>query len=69
LVKNLVDHPDAVVVTMTEEGAKMVLAIQVDPSDVGKVVGKQGRIIKALRTLVVTIGARLTKQVILELAH
>jgi predicted RNA-binding protein YlqC (UPF0109 family) len=51
LVTSLVDAPDAVSINRVEQGPDVVLEITVDPDDVGKVVGKQGRIIKAIRTL------------------
>jgi predicted RNA-binding protein YlqC (UPF0109 family) len=51
LVTSLVDTPDAVKVERVQDGEDVVLEITVDPDDIGKVVGKQGRIIKAIRTL------------------
>jgi uncharacterized protein len=57
LVTSLVDTPDAVTIKRIEQGADTVLEVSVDPDDVGKVVGKQGRIIKAIRTLARAAGA------------
>jgi predicted RNA-binding protein YlqC (UPF0109 family) len=51
LVTSLVDTPDAVKIERIQDGSETILDITVDPDDVGKVVGKQGRIIKAIRTL------------------
>ncbi|MDR3053242.1 MAG: KH domain-containing protein [Coriobacteriales bacterium] len=51
LVTELVDEPDAVQVAAREEGDSLVVEIQVAPDDVGKVIGRQGRIIKSIRTL------------------
>jgi predicted RNA-binding protein YlqC (UPF0109 family) len=51
LVTSLVDTPDAVKVERIQDGEDVILEITVDPDDIGKVVGKQGRIIKAIRTL------------------
>jgi predicted RNA-binding protein YlqC (UPF0109 family) len=51
LVTSLVDTPDAVKVERVQDGEDVILEITVDPDDIGKVVGKQGRIIKAIRTL------------------
>jgi len=51
LVTSLVDTPDAVSIKRVDQGADVLLEVTVDPDDVGKVVGKQGRIIKAIRTL------------------
>jgi len=52
LAKNLVDEPDLVTVTEEEKEGTIVLSLKVGPDDMGKVIGKQGRIAKALRTLV-----------------
>jgi predicted RNA-binding protein YlqC (UPF0109 family) len=51
MVTSLVETPDAVKVERVDDAGEIVLEITVDPEDVGKVVGKQGRIIKAIRTL------------------
>ena len=52
IAKSLVDEPDAVKVEMREEDDAFVIELSVDPSDAGKVIGKQGRIAKAIRTIV-----------------
>ena len=52
IAKALVDNPDEVVVTEKQEGKSLVVELHVDPSDMGKVIGKQGRIAKALRCVV-----------------
>ena len=49
---NLVDNPDEVVVTEKTEGKNIVVELHVAPSDMGKVIGKQGRIAKAIRSVV-----------------
>ena len=49
LVKELVDNKDAVVITESEEG---VIGVSVDKKDMGKVIGRQGKIAKAIRTIV-----------------
>lgn len=52
LVEQLVDNPEAVEVTGSESaGGELYIEVAVDESDIGKVIGRQGRIIKALRTL------------------
>ena len=48
----LVDNPDEVVVTETENEKEIVLSLKVAPDDMGKVIGKQGRIAKSIRTVV-----------------
>ncbi len=52
IAKALVDNPDEVVVTEKENGRNLTLELHVAPSDMGKVIGKQGRIAKAIRTVV-----------------
>jgi predicted RNA-binding protein YlqC (UPF0109 family) len=67
LIKNLVDHPDDVDVQITEESEAMLIAIKVSQNDVAKIVGKQGRTIKSLRTIAMTVGARFGRRVRLDL--
>lgn len=69
LIKNLVDQPDAVDVQLVEGQQGTIVEIRVSPEDVGKVVGKQGRTIKSLRTLAMTVGARFGRRVRLEIVH
>ena len=52
IAKALVDHPEEVVVNEKADGRNTVIELHVSPSDMGKVIGKQGKIAKALRTLV-----------------
>ena len=52
IAKNLVDHPEDVVVTEVQGEKSLVLELKVAPDDMGKVIGKQGRIAKAIRTVV-----------------
>lgn len=52
VAKALVDHPEEVVVTEKAEGKNVILELHVAPSDMGKVIGKQGRIAKAIRAVV-----------------
>jgi predicted RNA-binding protein YlqC (UPF0109 family) len=63
-----VDEPDAVRVETVEEADATVLRLHVAPDDVGKVIGRQGRIARALRTLVRASGARERRRVVLEIA-
>ena len=58
MAKNLVDNPDAVSVNeMTEEDG-LVLELRVAPEDMGKVIGRQGRIAKEIRTIITTVAQR-----------
>ena len=52
IAKALVENPDEVVVTEKEDARSIVVELRVAPSDMGKVIGKQGRIAKAIRTVV-----------------
>lgn len=52
VVRTLVDHPDAVHVELREDAQGLVVALRVAPEDMGKVIGRQGRIARALRQVV-----------------
>ena len=68
IAKALVDNPDEVVVTEKEEGNTLVLEVKVADSDMGKVIGKQGRIAKAIRSVVKAAAAKEDKKVIVDIA-
>ena len=63
----LVEHPDEVTVTETEENGETVLLLHVADSDMGKVIGKQGRIAKSIRTVVKAAATRDDKKVTVEI--
>jgi len=67
LVRRLVDEPDAVVVTEEVAKGERVLRVTVAETDRGKVIGRQGRIVRALRTVVRASGVRTNERVTLEL--
>jgi len=67
IARGLVDEPDAVRVERVEEADAVVLRLSVAPDDVGKVIGRQGRVARALRTLVRSAGARGDKRLVLEI--
>lgn len=69
LIKNLVDKPEAVQVQMVENPDGTVVEIRVSNEDIAKVVGRHGKTIKSLRTIVMSIGARFGKRVHLELVQ
>jgi predicted RNA-binding protein YlqC (UPF0109 family) len=69
LIKNLVDQPDAVEVQIFDGQQGTVVEVKVSAEDIAKVVGKQGRTIKSLRTIAMTVGARFGRRVRLELVH
>lgn len=66
---SLVDHPDEIVVTETETENSIILELHVAPDDMGKVIGKQGRIAKAIRTVVKAAASRDDKKVIVDIAQ
>ena len=68
IAKALVDNPDEVVVTEKEEGKALVLEVKVAESDMGKVIGKQGRIAKAIRSVVKAAATKEDKKVIVDIA-
>ena len=63
IARNLVDKPDEVVVTEKTEGKNVVIELHVAPSDMGKVIGKQGRIAKAIRSVVKAASSKDNKAV------
>ena len=68
IARQLVDHPDAVSVETVERDDATVLRLHVAPDDVGKVIGRQGRLARALRTVVRASGTRDDRRVVLEIA-
>ena len=67
LARRLVDEPDAVRVDQSEEDGELVLRLYVAEADRGKVIGRQGRIARALRTIVRASAARERRRVRLEI--
>lgn len=67
IAQNLVEHPQAVDVQETETDGNIVLELRVDPSDMGKVIGRQGRIAKEIRTLMRSVAQRQGKKVSVEI--
>ena len=68
IARRLVDEPDAVRVETEEREDAIVFHLHVAPDDVGKVIGKRGRIARALRSLVRAAGARAEERYLLEIA-
>lgn len=67
IAKALVEHPDEVVVTQREEGKHITIELHVAASDMGKVIGKQGRIAKAIRSVVKAASAKENQRVDVEI--
>ena len=68
LARELVDDPDAVRVDAEERDGALVLRLHVAPDDIGKVIGRGGRIVRALRTVVRASAAREGRRVLVEIA-
>lgn len=66
IARALVDHPDEVRVGLLEDDRVITLELRVSPDDIGKVIGKQGRIVKAIRTVINAAALRENKRVLLE---
>ena len=69
LARRLVDEPDAVRVEEVERDGAIVIQLHVARDDIGKVIGRQGRIARALRTVVRAAGARREQRVVLEIVE
>ncbi len=67
MAKNLVDDPDAVTVTEVSDEEGKVLELRVAPGDMGKVIGRQGRIAKEIRTIVKTVAQRTGEKITVEI--
>lgn len=69
IARALVDKPDEVTVTEVEEESSLVLELRVAQEDMGKVIGKQGKIAKAVRTLIKAAAVKENKHVIVEIVQ
>lgn len=67
IAKALVDSPEEVVVTQKEGNNALIIELKVAPSDMGKVIGKQGRIAKSIRSVVKAAASKEDKKVIVEI--
>lgn len=66
MIKNLVANPDAVQITESQKGNTIIYEVKVDESDMGKVIGKQGRIAKSIRTVAKAIATKEDKKISIE---
>lgn len=67
IAQSLVDHPDQVDVREVEGEQTVIIELRVAPDDMGKVIGKQGRIAKAIRTVVKAAATKEKKRVVVEI--
>jgi hypothetical protein len=69
LAEALVTNPEAVQVSRSDEEDKIIIELRVAPEDMGKVIGKQGRIARAIRTVVRAAATRENKKVIIDIVE
>ena len=69
IAKSLVDDPDSVKVASREDGNSVVIELSVAPADMGKVIGRQGRIAKAIRTVVKAASVKEDKKYMVEIVE
>ena len=69
IAKNLVDNPEQVSVSEIKGERSIVLELKVAPDDMGKVIGKQGRIAKAIRTVVKAAAVHYDKKIVVEIVQ
>ena len=67
VVKELVDFPEQIDIREVDEERALVFEVRLNPSDIGKVIGKSGRTITAIRTLLTSAAAKNSKRVVLEI--
>ena len=67
IAESLVEYPERVVVTETEKEDAVFIQLKVAPEDMGKVIGKQGRIAKAIRTVVKAAASKTDKKIIVDI--
>jgi predicted RNA-binding protein YlqC (UPF0109 family) len=67
IAKNLVDNPDKVNVSEREDGDALILELTVDGDDIGKVIGKQGKIAKSIRSVIKAAAIREDKKVVVKI--
>ena len=69
IVSSLVDHPESISIKTVEEEEKITYQLSVHKEDMGKVIGKQGRVAKAIRTVVYAAGSTQQKKIYLEISE
>ena len=67
IAQNLVEHPDSVAVTEIDGAGETILELRVHPDDMGKVIGRQGRIAKEIRALMRSVAQRQGKRINVEI--
>lgn len=67
IVKNLVNHPEEVAIRETEKDGKLCLKLKVEKQDMGRIIGKEGRIIRSIREIVYAYALKDRKKIVIEL--
>jgi predicted RNA-binding protein YlqC (UPF0109 family) len=67
IAKALVDYPDDVSVRVVEDAEKIEYVLKVHPSDRGKIIGKHGKVVKSIRTIIVSLSEHHKKRIALEI--
>lgn len=67
IAKTIADHPDEIVVTETEEEGRVVIRLEVATGDKGKIIGRQGRVVQAMRALLRVAAVKRGTHVLLEI--
>ena len=67
VVKAIVDHPDSVKISLLESGSMVVVELTADDSDIGKVIGREGRMAQSLRVLLTALSTKLGKKAVLQI--
>ena len=66
IIENLVDNKEAISIEKVEEDYKEVYKVKVDPSEMGRIIGRQGKIAQAIRTIIKSLGAKEQKKIDVE---
>lgn len=66
ILKNIVENQDAVSINEKEEADKIIFEVKVDDKDMGRVIGKQGKVANSIRTLMKALGAKDKRKVVVE---
>lgn len=69
ITESLVEHPEAVEISESQSNGTTVIQLKVAPDDMGKVIGKQGRIAKAIRTVVKAAATKANAKVVVEIVQ
>ena len=66
IIKNIVENPDEVTITEKEEENKVIFEVKVAESDMGRIIGKQGKVANSIRTLMIALNSKDKKKVSIE---